>query len=82
MMELAATRKDINGLGKRVGDSEVTLGRHDERIAGAIKTNDEQWTSILELRADVKALLWKVGVVVGAISGLFNGATLIIIYLK
>ena len=79
-MELAAARsKDVNG---RVRDNEVTLGRHDERIAGAVKTNDEQWVSILELRADVKALLWKVGVVVGIVSGLFNGATLIIIYLK
>lgn len=81
-MELAATRKDLNGLGKRVGQNDVTLGRHDERIVNATKTNDEQWVAILELRADIKALLWKVGIVVGVISALFNGATLLIMYLK
>lgn len=81
MPEDIASKDDLDGLGRRVTDAEITQARQDERLISLEREAAEQkrdvWKAIGQIRDEGKELIVKVSFIMGGIS--FAGVILSVV---
>ena len=76
-----ASKDDMDGLGKRLNEAEITQARQDERLISLENAAAEQkrdvWEAIGKIRDEGKGLIVKVSFIMGGIS--FAGVILSVV---